>query len=87
MNRIVYRDLEIKHISKSRLKNSYITITSEAEVVLKTPKVSQNFIFELLKSKETWIRKKLEEIKQNPPIKVNIEDEILLFGNIYYRFY
>ena len=83
MNSIIYRGLTIKHISKPKLKNSYITITPESEVVLKTPKVSKGFIFDLLETRESWIRKKLDELKQNPPLKVNIEDEVLLFGDIY----
>ena len=83
MNNIIYRDLTIKHISKSTLKNSYITITPEAEVILKTPKVNQSFIFDLLQDRELWIRKKIAQAKKNPPIKVNIEDEVLLFGDIY----
>jgi len=65
------------------LKNSYISITHEAEVLLKTPRVSQSFVLNLLQEKESWIRKKLYEAKENLPIKVNIEDEVLLFGEIY----
>jgi predicted metal-dependent hydrolase len=41
------------------------------------------FINELLEKKEAWIRKKLVQIKQYPPIELNLEDEILLFGEIY----
>ena len=82
-NKITYRDLTISHISKPSLKNSYITITPEAEILLKTPRVSKNFIFSLLEERESWIRRKLNEVRQNPPVKVNIEDEVLLFGDIY----
>ncbi|MFT5662170.1 MAG: putative metal-dependent hydrolase [Sulfurimonas sp.] len=33
--------------------------------------------------RESWIRKKVLEIKKNPPVKVSIADEVLLFGKIY----
>lgn len=82
-NSFKYKELSIKHISKASLKNSYISITDEAEVLLKTPRVSKSFISDLLHEKESWIRKKLHEAKQNLPIKVNIEDEVLLFGELY----
>ena len=82
-NNFIFKDLNIKHISKKSLENSYISISDNAEVILKTPKVSQNFITSLLMEKEVWIRKKLFEAKLNLPIKVNIEDEVLLFGEIH----
>ncbi|WP_455756055.1 M48 family metallopeptidase [Sulfurimonas sp.] len=78
-----YKELSIKHISKASLKNSYINITNEAEIIIKTPRVSQSFMLKLLQERESWIRKKLHEIKQNMPIKVNLEDEVLLFGDLY----
>ncbi len=37
----------------------------------------------LLSQRENWIRKKIFEVKKHPPIKVNLEDEVLLFGEIY----
>ena len=83
MNSIKYMDLTIKKISKPSLKNIYINITPEADIVLKTPKVSKSFIFNLIQDRELWIRKKLGEVRQNPPLKVNIEDEVLLFGEIH----
>jgi len=83
MNEIIFKDLNIKHICKPRLKNSYISIDTNAKIVLKTPKVSTAFIEDLLIQKEPWIRKKLLKATQNPPIRVNIEDEVLLFGEIY----
>jgi len=82
-NNFLFKGLNICHISKPRLKNSYISITQDAEIILKTPKVSQNFINRLLNEKELWIRKKIDEVKKHPPIQVNIEDEVLLFGEVY----
>lgn len=41
------------------------------------------FALNLLSEKELWIRKKILEIKNHPPVKINLEDEVLLFGEIY----
>lgn len=83
MNSFLFGDLTIKHTVKKGMRNSYISINNEAEIILKTPKVSKTFISNLLSSKEIWIRKKLEQAVKNIPIKVNLEDEVLLFGDIY----
>jgi len=83
MNNFLYKDISINHIIKKGLKNSYISVSDEAKITLKTPKVSQNFVQNLLLEKETWIRKKLAEVELNPPVKINIEDEVHLFGEIY----
>ena len=82
-SKIKFKDLDILHISKKTLKNSYIKIDNNFLITLKTPKVSHNFIYNLLEEKESWIRKQLLKIEQNPPLKVNLEDEVLLFGEIY----
>ncbi|MFA6137580.1 MAG: SprT family zinc-dependent metalloprotease [Sulfurimonas sp.] len=83
MNKIVFKDLEIEHICKISLKNSYISVTKDAKIVLKTPKVSQRFIVDLLTQRESWIRGHLLKIASNKPEAVNLEDELLLFGDIY----
>ncbi len=83
MNSFSFKDLEIEHIVKKGMKNSYISIKDEARVILKTPEVSKEFVLKLLDDKELWIRKKLLFIKEHTPIRVKIEDEVLLFGEIY----
>ena len=75
--------MDIIHICKPRLKNSYISINDDLKVILKTSKVSRIYIENLLNEKEDWIRKQLFKREQNPPIKINIEDEVLLFGELY----
>ncbi len=82
-NSFLFKGLSILHVVKPRLKNSYISIAQNADITLKTPKVSQAYIDELLQEKELWIRKKIAHIKQYPPVHVNIEDEVLLFGELY----
>ena len=83
MSEIIFKDLSIEHICKPRLKNSYISVNHDLRVILKTPKVSKFFIENLLLDKEQWIRKQLLKLSQNIPQKINIEDEVLLFGEIY----
>jgi len=41
------------------------------------------YIQELLSKKEIWIKKQLSVIEQNKPLKINLEDEVLLFGEVY----
>ena len=83
MNEIIFKDLSVEHICKPRLKNSYISVQHESKIILKTPRVSKQFIDKLLLDKESWIRKQLFKLSQNIPQKINIEDELLLFGEIY----
>ena len=78
-----FKDFTVEHVTKKNLKNSYISITNDAQIILKTPKVSEHFIFDLLNKKESWIRKKYTEALINQSMQINIEDEVLLFGEIY----
>jgi predicted metal-dependent hydrolase len=83
MNEIFFKDLIVEHNYKKNLKNSYISINPHAKIILKTPKVSQKYINDLLLKKEMWIRKQLIKAEENPIIKINLEDEVLLFGEVY----
>lgn len=83
MNNIFFKDLVVEHTCKPRLKNSYISVNHELKVTLKTPRVSKSFIDSLLLEKENWIRKQLIKLEQNIPQKINLEDEVLLFGEVY----
>jgi hypothetical protein len=83
MNEIVFKDLIIEHVCKTSLKNSYISIKPHSKIILRTPKVSKTYINNLLLEKETWIRKQLLKVEETPKIKINTEDEVLVFGEIY----
>ncbi len=89
MNEISFKDLNIEHICKTSLKHSYISVkpskseSLDAKIILKTPKVSQRYIINLLEEKEAWIRTQLSKTIQNRVKTVNLEDEVLLFGEIY----
>jgi predicted metal-dependent hydrolase len=65
------------------LKNSYIVVNKRGEITLKTSRVPDSYIFELLRKKEFWIRKQLSHVEQNPPIDINLEDEVMLFGDVH----
>jgi predicted metal-dependent hydrolase len=82
-NEISFKDLNVIHIEKPRLKNSYISVNEDSKVVLKTSRVSQSYIQNLLLEKESWIRKQLFRREQNPPLQINLEDEVLIFGEVY----
>ncbi len=82
-NSIKFKDLDIIHILNKKLKNSYISVNQDSCVVLKTSTSSMLYAQELLQEKELWIRKQLFKIEQNPATKINLEDEVLLFGDIY----
>lgn len=86
MNEIIFKDLKIEHVCKPKIKHSYISIKPNAtsvKVIVKTPNVSQDFIYNLLLEKEPWIRKQLLKISHNKQSPINLEDEVLLFGEVY----
>ncbi|ABB44347.1 Protein of unknown function DUF45 [Sulfurimonas denitrificans DSM 1251] len=81
--KINFNDLEILHLQKATLKNSYLSVKKNGEITLKTPKVSNAFIQKLLIQREPWIRKQLKTIELSKPISINLQDEILLFGEVF----
>ncbi len=74
-NKIKFKDLNITHICKPSLKNSYISVRYDSEVVLKTSKVPHSYLEELLNEKERWIRKQLLRISSCITVSKNIQDE------------
>ena len=62
-------DLEI--IINKKLKHSYISVSQERKVVVKTPHKSQSFINKLLENKAYWIEKKLTQMQQRKPLCIN----------------
>ncbi|MDK9693118.1 MAG: M48 family metallopeptidase [Sulfurimonas sp.] len=83
ISKIIFRDLQILHLRKPELKNSYISVKKNAEIILKTPKVSDDFIQRLLLQREPWIRNQLQKVSSLQTLSVVLEDEILLFGEIF----
>lgn len=83
ISKIIFRDLQILHLRKPELKNSYISVKKNGEIVLKTPKVSDAFIQNLLAQRESWIRNQLQKVSSLQTLSVVLEDEILLFGEVF----
>ena len=86
MSKILFNNFNVTHTVKKSLKNSYISVKPSLdgfEVLLKTPNVSQSFIYELLQEKEAWITKQIDKIKSSPKTIMKLEDELLLFGEIH----
>ena len=80
MRKFYFKDFEVSHITKKTLKNSYIQIDKNSQIIIKTPKVSDVYVQELLKSKENWIREKIAI--SSSLVKPILQDEVLLFGEI-----
>ena len=83
ISKIIFRDLQILHLRKPELKNSYISVKKNGEIILKTPKVSDDFIQRLLLQREPWIRNQLQKVSSLQTLSVVLEDEILLFGEVF----
>jgi len=52
------------HIVNNRLKHTYLSFDEEANLVIKSPKVSQRYIEQLLLKKSSWINRSREKILQ-----------------------
>ena len=83
MNNLNIFGLDINYKYDPRLKNSYINILPSAQVVVKTPIKSEKYIYDLIEGKYEWIIKKIDHIKKYEKRDVNIEDEVLIFGEVY----
>jgi predicted metal-dependent hydrolase len=82
ISKISFNDLEILHVRNRALKNSYISVKRNGLITVKTSNVSEDYVRNLLEKKELWIRKQLQKIQNNPQPQINMEDEVLLFGEI-----
>ena len=79
----IFEGYEVEVLCNPRLKNSYIQVSTDNTISLKTPYKSKSYIDSLLYEKKSWIEKQLEKNRQHPKKVVNLEDEVLLFGEIY----
>jgi predicted metal-dependent hydrolase len=83
MNKIIFQDIEIYHEIKPNIKHSYISVSKEAKVILKTPNISKKLVDNILKSKEKWIKKQLASMILHQPPNIKKRTEVLLFDRIY----
>ncbi len=52
------------HIVNKRLKHTYLSFDEEANLIIKSPKISQRYIEQLLLKKSSWINSSREKILQ-----------------------
>jgi len=76
-----YKDFEVLHTVKPRMKNIYFRIGEDGVVRVNSSKISQKRLFELLDEREQWIRTALEKIEKKPTVVLG--REILYFGETY----
>ncbi len=51
-----------KHVVNKRLKHTYLSFDDEGNLIIKSPKVSQDYIEKLLLKKSSWINRSKEKI-------------------------
>lgn len=79
-------DIKVE-ITRKKIKNIILKITSDGRVLISAPtRVPQSYLEEFIKSKEDWIVKKLEEVKNRKKKEINYEsgEEIIYLGKKYY---
>lgn len=62
---------ELETLVNPKLKHSYITITKDKKVILKTPYRSRKKIEQILNAKSRWIDKKLSEVHKRQTLPEN----------------
>lgn len=67
---------------KPRLKNIYLSVSRDLEVVVKSPKISSSTLFSILEKRESWIRKKLFVLQSNQLKSFQIGKEVVLFDEV-----
>jgi len=82
-SKITFGNYEVDIICNPRLKNSYIRINSDETITVKTPYRSKSFAFAFLNEKSLWIEKQMKKNALQEKLEINLEDEVLLFGERY----
>ncbi len=75
-----FKEFEIRHEVGHRLRNSYLQIDEYGEILLKTPPLSKERVYEILHKKEAWLRSRLSQMQLRP--RPRIPHEVELFGTI-----
>ncbi len=58
-----YKEYKLSVIINKKLKHSYLSVTKEGTVKIKTPSNSEQFIHSFIDDKEQWIQKQLRKIE------------------------
>ena len=74
-----------KHIVNNRLKHTYLSFDDEGNLIIKSPKVSQDYIEKLLLKKASWINRAKEKIleKKGKSVTFLEENELYFYGKPY----
>jgi len=76
-----FNGLSIIHEVKPRLKNISIRINEEGEVIVRSSSIAKSTLFDLLQTKELWIRKHLQNHSQKPTLQLG--KEIFFLGELH----
>ncbi len=83
MRRLHLGELSIEHRINPRMKNSYVVIDKEAQVILKTPRISHSEAMRILEERSTWIHRKLDEQKRKDDYSYQLGREVRYFGGLH----
>ena len=84
MNKFLeFQGICVELIYAPKLKHSYLRVNADSTLSVKTPIKSTKFVYKFLNDKSDWIKKQLLKNQKNAPLKVVLQDEVLLFGEIY----
>jgi len=84
MNKFLeFQGISVELIYAPKLKHSYLRVKADSTLSVKTPIKSMKFVYKFLNDKSDWINKQLLKNRQNLLPKIRLEDEVLLFGEIY----
>ncbi len=80
---ITCKELNAELVYAPKLKHSYIQVKHDSTIIIKTPYKQESYAINFFHEKETWIRKQLLKNSLHRQPQVNLEDEVLIFGEIY----
>ena len=63
-----YKGYELSIVINKKLKHSYLSITNEGIIKIKTPSSSKRFILSFIDERETWIEKQLKKLESLTPL-------------------
>ena len=67
------------HVVNPKLKHTYLTFDAEGNLIIKSPKVSQHYIEQLLLKKSDWINKSREKLLQKKGTLLNFSQQAELY--------
>ena len=80
---ITCKELTAQLVYAPKLKHSYIQVKYDSSIIIKTPWKEAGYAEKFFRDKELWIRKQLHKNTLHTKLHVNLEDEVMIFGEIY----